>query len=102
MVGIVSVPCPQPAPLAAAPSPGEFSGGSPIDLMALRRCFPDRWGAFLRAHFRDHVHVAYFFGVNEKTARNWWGGIGAPRGEVVLAVVARCPSAVAVLMPVAA
>ena len=97
-----SVPCPQPAPLAAALSSGEFSGGTPIDLMALRRCFPDRWSAFLRAHFRDHVHVAYFFGVDERTARNWWNAIGAPRGEVVLAVVARCPSAVALLLPEAA
>ena len=102
MAGGESGPCAKPATGGPALSSGEFSGGTPIDLHAIRRMMPDRWSAFLHAHFRDRVHVAYFFGVDERTARNWWDGIGAPRCEVVLAVVARCPGAVVALMPEAA
>ncbi len=44
-------------------SQGDFPG-LPADLHGIRRCFPDRWADFLRSHFRNHQHVAVFFGVN--------------------------------------
>lgn len=63
-------------------SAGIFSGVR-CDPLAIRRKFPDRWSAFLRSHFRDHVEVAYVFSVDEKTARHWWAGTTGPQGWAV-------------------
>lgn len=69
------------------------SDGLRVDLHRLRVVFPDRWSAFLRGHFRDRVQVAYVFGVDERTARNWWDGVSSPRAEVALIAVSRFPAA---------
>lgn len=92
---LTKVNAPAPAPSsgrAAAEAAGEYSG-RPFDLHRYRRLFPDRWAAFLRAHFHDSVHVAYVFGVSDRTARNWWDGIGAPRAEMALAACKHIPGA---------
>lgn len=94
-----------PAPSAPHASSGKFAGifaGRPVDLDRFRTVFPDRWAAFLKAHFRDSVAVAYFFGVNEKTARLWMDGVTAPRAEVVLALAERAPAVIPYLLSEAA
>ena len=78
----------------------QFSG-HPFDLHRYRVVFPDRWSSFLRAHFRDHMHVAYVFGVSDRTSRNWWDGISAPRAEFALAACKNIPGAAAWLMEAA-
>lgn len=111
-----SSPFPLPrnaAPITAALSSGFFPGdevgsgpgilsGRRIDLQAVRRMFPSRWSAFLRAHFRSSTEVAFFFDVNEKTARLWLEGATAPRAEVVLALIERAPSVLPALLADAA
>ncbi len=102
-VALRSVPAKRASPGAPA-SPGVSTGqfpGVPVDLDRLRRVLPDRWSAFLRAHFRDRIHVAFIFGVDERTARNWWDGVGSPRAEVVLLTISQCPDALPYLMEAA-
>jgi len=69
----------------------------PFDMHGYRRKFPDLWAAFLTAHFRDAQHVAFMFGVTERTAQNWLHGIGSPRPEFVMQAVKHIPSARAML-----
>ena len=96
-------------PVNAATTPSAASSGvnggqfseRPFDLHHYRTIFPDRWSTFLRAHFRDHVHAAYVFGVSERTARNWFEGISAPRAEFALAACKHIPGAAAYLMEAA-
>lgn len=71
----------------------EKFSGQPFDIWTMKRVVPDRWRAFLHGSFTSHVHVAYIFSVDEKTARNWWEGIGAPRAEYVLAAINGVPGA---------
>jgi hypothetical protein len=49
--------------------------------LATYAAFPDRWQAFLRAHFRNAFEVAVFFSVTPKAAEKWWEGIGGPQGS---------------------
>jgi len=64
-------------------------GGRPFDAQAYYRVFRDRWPDFIRANFRTSAHVAVFFNVDDRTARQWMEGTTAPRGQcVALAVVA--------------
>ena len=67
--------------------------GRAVDLHRYRALFPQRWSAFLRAHFRDPVHAAYFFNVDEKTARNWFEGVTGPQGWAVARAIAAVPTA---------
>jgi hypothetical protein len=64
---------------------------SRFDPHAFRRTFPDRWSAFLRAHHRDATEVAYFYGVTDRAARDWWEGVSGPRGAVVALAAAAEP-----------
>lgn len=73
-------------------SPG-IKSGAPFDMHRFRTVFPERWARLLRCHFRNAVHVAFFFNVDEKTARNWLAGISGPSGHVVLATVVMFPGA---------
>lgn len=89
----------------AVMSSGKFAGvfsGRPINLRHYKAVLPDRWAAFLKAHFRNSVTVAFFFDVDEKTARNWMEGVTAPRAEVVLALAERAPSVIPYLLSEAA
>lgn len=88
---------------SAPPSPsagigiGEFPG-RPFDMDGLRRVFRDRWAAFLKAHFRNSVEVAFFFGTDERTARQWLEGVNAPSGPFVAHAVDKFPAALPILM----
>ena len=80
----------------AAVSPGTLAGllaGRPCDPRALRAAFPERWGRFVRAHFRNPLEVAVFFDVDEKTGRLWWEGSHGPQGWVVDFAIRSIPDA---------
>lgn len=83
------------APVA---SPGDF----PANLYGFRRCFPDRWASFLRAHFQGAAHVAAFFDVDHHTARAWLSGKHGATAPVALYAIQRIPGALAMLLEDAA
>lgn len=61
--------------------------GKPYDAFAVRRDFPERWQAYIRANFRNLGHVQKVFGVCERTARKWWDGeTGVNGGFIAIAV----------------
>ena len=75
-------------------SPGigaEIHPGKPFDMDRFRAVFPDIWADFLRRHFRDKEHIAYFFDTDERTARNWLSGLNAPTGPRAVAAVLQFP-----------
>ncbi|NBW13844.1 MAG: hypothetical protein EBR82_38165 [Caulobacteraceae bacterium] len=67
------------------------AGGRPFDPQAYYRVFRDRWPDFIRANFRTSAHVAVFFSVDDRTARQWMEGTTAPRGQCVALAVAAMP-----------
>lgn len=71
--------------------------GKPADPMAYRRKFRDQWGEFLRANFHNHLHVAVFFSIDEKTARMWWNFATEPKGWAVSYARDQIPGARAAL-----
>lgn len=75
------------APLAGTPS-----GHSP-DPRRYRALYPNLWHKFLHAHFRDHLHVAYSFGVSERTGRDWWEGVTTSQGWAVAYAIESIPTA---------
>lgn len=80
----------------AAPSSGGLPGllsGRPCDPRVFRARYPDRWMAFLHAHFHGALHVAIFFEVDERTGRLWWEGVNAPGGWAVDYAIQSIPSA---------
>lgn len=77
-------------------SAGSLAGllsGRPCDPRKYRALYPDRWSAFLRAHFQNATHVAAFFEIDHKTARNWVEGATGPTGWAVAYVIHSIPSA---------
>lgn len=82
-------------------SQGDFPG-LPADLHGIRRCFPDRWADFLRSHFRNHQYVAVFFGVDDRTARDWLSGRHGVNSAPVIFALRSIPGAVAALLEQAA
>lgn len=53
----------------------------------VRRDFPNRWQAYIRANFRNLAHICQVFQVCERTARKWWDGeTGANGAHVAVAV----------------
>ena len=83
------------APKAPALSSGEF----PADLHGFRRVFPDRFAGLIRSHISTSpTHIAAFFSIDERTARDWLAGKSAPSGPFVAIVCARIPGAVEYLM----
>jgi hypothetical protein len=48
--------------------------------------------AFLRAHHRDATEVAFFYGVTDRAARDWWEGVSGPKGAVVAMAAASSPA----------
>ena len=71
---------------------GKPAGHSP-DPRRYRALYPDLWHNFLHAHFRDHLHVAYSFGVSERTGRDWWEGVTTSQGWAVAYAVENIPGA---------
>jgi hypothetical protein len=62
------------------------------------RTFRDQWPVFLKAHFRNSAHIAAFFQVDDRTARDWLGGVSQPRGPVVAYAVATMPAETAAMV----
>lgn len=81
-------------------SSGKFA--APFDMMRFKAVFPHRWADFLRAHFQSSTHVAFFFGVDDRTARHWLDGTTAPSGAVAIVACAKIDGAVEYLMGEAA
>lgn len=79
-----------------------LAGQRQCDPLAFYAEFPDRWQAFLRAHFRNAFEVAAFFSVTEKAAEKWWEGIGGPQGAKLGYALAEIPGAIAQLFGEAA
>ena len=67
---------------------GETSGDQRgFDPHRVHREFPDRWRAYILAHYASLDQITKAFHVSEKTARNWWtGATGANGGHVAIAV----------------
>lgn len=80
-----------------ASADGDISGRR-IDMHALRRAFPDRWGHFCRTHFRSSSELAVFFDTDEKTARNWMEGRHSPAGPFVARAIEAFPDAMGCLV----
>ena len=74
------------------PTPA-LAPGRVDDVIAFYAEFPDRWRAFLHAHFRDYRHVSAFFGVTEKAAQKWWDGIGGVNAGKMAYACATIPTA---------
>jgi hypothetical protein len=75
---------------------GFCSGKSPAsnpDPRRYRSLYPDKWHGFLHAHFRDAMHVAYSFGVSERSARDWWEGVSTSQGWAVAYAIENIPGA---------
>lgn len=75
-------------------SPGigtDILAGKPFDMDRFRTIFPEIWSEFLRRHFRDKEHIAFFFDTDERTARNWLAGLNAPTGPRAVAAVLQFP-----------
>ena len=61
-----------------------LGSGDPVgayDPHAVQREFPMRWQAYIRANFRNLLHVQQVFGVSETAARKWWNGKGGVNGS---------------------
>lgn len=79
-----------------------LAGERPFDLHRFRVVFPEKWQAFLKAHFRSTAEIACFFEVDDRTAKNWVEGCTKPTAPSALIAVARIPGALAELTGVAA
>jgi len=102
-----SEPCRDTCSAAPRKSSGPFLrlatlDGRRIDPHVLRREFPDRWAAFLHATMRDATEVAFFYGVTDRAARDWWNGITAARGSSVVLASRAFPEVFDQMFPVAA
>ncbi len=62
-------------------SPGKFP--DPAFVRSIRRNFVSIWSDYLRDNFVSTAHVAVTFGVDESTARGWWGAVTGPSGFAV-------------------
>lgn len=58
----------------------------------------DAWVALINKHFESPEHAAVFFGVTEKTARNWASGSCGPRGGPVAYAMKHMPEAAEMLL----
>jgi hypothetical protein len=84
------------APVSAGKPSGLSAGKSAAsnpDPRRYRSLYPDKWHGFLHAHFRDVMHVAYSFGVSERTARDWWEGVSTSQGWAVAYAIENIPGA---------
>ena len=71
---------------------GFGAGGRAFDAGRYRVLFPERWAGFLQSHFRSVGEVGWFFGVDQRTAQNWWEGSNRPTGDKVALAAVRFPA----------
>lgn len=94
---VISFPAPPVATDCMAwpeTSPGFSAGGDAgilSDVPKLQRLFPMVVARWLKEHFRDKEHIAFFFDTDERTARNWLAGLNCPSGPRAVAMVIRFP-----------
>lgn len=69
----------------------------PYDPRRYRALYADLWFRFIRGHFRDAVEVAFVFGVDAKTGRDWWEGHTRSQGWAVAWAIEHIPAARAYL-----
>ena len=89
--GAGGYPQPVPAvPVAPAPLPA-----TPVTYVLepdrIAYFFAERWGAYIRANYRNLAHVCRVFGVSERAARKWWNGEGGAHGVNVAVASAEHP-----------
>jgi len=65
-------------------------GYNPHDV---HKSFPARWCVYIKANFRNLLHVQQVFAVSERTARKWWNGEGGANGGYVAIAVREHPVA---------
>lgn len=58
----------------------------------------DAWVTLINKHFQSPEHAVVFFGVSEKTARNWANGSCGPRGGPVAYALKHMPGAAETLL----
>lgn len=68
------------AELAALAGGDTVARPTALDPHRIHRDFPDRWSAYIRAHFRTVAQVCAGFEVSERTARKWWDAEGGANG----------------------
>lgn len=68
--------------------------GRPVDPYRMACDFPDRWGRYIRSHYRGLREVCQVFDVSERTARTWWEGASGARGHQVAIAWNRDPEIV--------
>ena len=73
-----------------------------MDLHRFRTVFPDKWSDLMRTHFQSGEHIAFFFGVSERTARGWLEGTSKLTGPSAILAAAQIPGAIQFLMGEAA
>jgi len=57
--------------------------GRAVDPYRMACDFPERWGRYIRGHYRGLREVCQVFDVSERTARTWWDGASGARGHQV-------------------
>lgn len=72
---------------------GELVGRT-VDPYRMACDFPDRWGRYIRSHYRGLREVCQVFDVSERTARTWWEGASGARGHQVAVAWNRDPEIV--------
>ena len=70
-----------------------MSFGEMSDPRSFDRHLRDAWVELTNKHFQSAEHVAVFFGVTERAARNWREGVTGPKGGSVAYAIKTLPGA---------
>lgn len=70
-----------------------MSSGFLSDPRSFDQHLRDAWVELTNKHFQSAEHVAVFFGVTEKAARNWREGTTGPKGGAVAYAIKNVPGA---------
>lgn len=65
---------------------GQFEGRMTPERRSLEPD-PGKWMRFLHATCRNYLEAQVLYEVSEKTARKWWEGVGACRGDKIIRAV---------------
>lgn len=70
-----------------------MSSGFSSDPRSFDQHLREAWVELTNKHFQSAEHVAVFFGVTEKAARNWREGVSGPKGGSVAYAIKNMPGA---------